>query len=169
MQQIQQASAAWQAKMKPYDTNNDNQLGDNELAAAVQANPNLQTEYQQHQQTLNGLQAPIISARLYALEQIVSKYNEVLKNYATSQNISFVMAPSMLYFYPQSANISKNLVTNMDAALPSVAITPPADFRPKRDTVSLLEDIQEMDLIAAYRMQLQQQQQAGQTQQPSGR
>lgn len=75
----------------------------------------------------------------------------------------------MLYFYPQSANISKNLVTNMDAALPSVAITPPADFRPKRDTVSLLEDIQEMDLIAAYRMQLQQQQQAGQTQQPSGR
>ena len=75
-----------------------------------------------------------------------------------------------MQFAAQGADITPLIVNSLNAKVPSVAIVPPADWRPTRNAAQLFQEIQQT-LITAQLIQQQQAAQQGQQPQqaPAGR
>ena len=154
--------------LQPFDTNANGQLDDSELPA-VQGAANFAQI-----QTLEGEIAAITNqvngARIFAVEQILAQYPAALTEVTTQQQIVMVMQPDTIQFAAQGADITGQITTALNTRLPSVAIVPPADWRPSRNAAQIFQEIQQT-LLTAQLIQQQQaaQQQAPATQVPSGR
>lgn len=149
--------------LQPFDTNGDGQLAEDELPA-LQGSANLQ-QIQTLEQEVGALTQQVNAARIYSIEQILAKYPEALTDVTTQQQIVMVMQPDTLQFAAQGADITPQIVTVLNAKVPSVAIVPPADWRPTRNAAQLFQEIQQT-LLTAQIMQQQQAAQQGQAQQP---
>lgn len=154
--------------LQPFDANGDGQLDDSELPA-LQNSPNVQ-QIQTLEQEVGALNQQVNAARIYAVEQILAKYPEALTEVTTQQQIVMVMQPDTLQFAAQGADITPLIVNSLNAKVPSVAIVPPADWRPTRNAAQLFQEIQQT-LITAQLIQQQQAAQQGQQPQqaPAGR
>jgi len=163
--QIQQRDAKQQelgTLLQPFDTNGNDQLEETE-AAALQSSGSFE-QIQTLEQEIASLTQQVNGARIYSIEQILARYPEALSDVTTQQQIVMVLQPDTLQFAAQGADITQQISTSLNAKVPSVAIVPPADWRPTRNAAQLFQEIQQTLLTAQL---IQQQQAAQQGQQPS--
>jgi len=147
--------------LQPFDTNGNGQLDEAEVPA-LQAAPNF-TQIQTLEQEVAGLTNQVNAARVYAVEQILAQYPAALTEVTTAQQIVMVLQPEVVQFAADGADITPLVSTALNTRVPSVAIVPPADWRPSRNAAQIFQEIQQT-LVQA---QLIQQQQAAQAAQPA--
>jgi Skp family chaperone for outer membrane proteins len=140
------------------DTNKDKNLDQAELDAAIKAKNPLLTQIDTKQKELNAMQDPIIRAQLYSVEQIAMKYEAAQQAVITAKKINIILTPEAFVWAPDAVDVTTAITAELDKAVPSVAITPPADWRPSRQGAALYQSIQQLFNNAA---QLQAAQAAG--------
>ncbi|MGV3769782.1 MAG: OmpH family outer membrane protein [Sphingobium phenoxybenzoativorans] len=108
-------------------------------AAGGKATPALQTQYEQFQQAqqnaqteLQRLGQPIALANAYVEEQIYAKYPDALKTAMTKAKVDLVLRPEATVSYQPIVDLSDEVVTEINALVPSVSITPPAGWQPQQ-------------------------------------
>ncbi len=153
------------------DTNSDGQL----TQAETQANPSVVTQIEQKRNQIITLFQPIAMAQAYAIEQVVADFPNATNQVIQQKNIQILLNPDVIQYAPDSADVTSDIVAALDQRMPSVQTTPPADWRPRQQTIALQQRLQEiiMDIaqqqaIAAARQQ-QQTAQPQATPQPTGR
>ena len=135
------------------DTNKDKELTQAELDAAIKAKNPLLTQIDAKQKEMNTLQDPVILAQLYAVEQIALKYEGAQQAVITAKRINVILAPDAFVWAPESVDVTAAITAELDKAVPSVPITPPAGWRPSRQIGALYQQIQQ--LISAAQQQAQ--------------
>lgn len=103
-------------------------------------NPNQQALQQQYtalqqkenaaQQELARIGQPIARARAYVEEQIVAKLDDALRAAMTRKNVALVVRPEAALSYQPAADITADVTTEINRLVPSVSITPPANWQP---------------------------------------
>lgn len=108
-------------------------------AAGNKPTPAIETQYQQFQQSQQTAQAelqrmgqPIGLANAYVEEQISAKLSDALKAAMTKAKVDLVLSPEATVSYQPTVDITQSVVTELNALVPSVGITPPAGWQPGR-------------------------------------
>ncbi|MDR7153557.1 Skp family chaperone for outer membrane proteins [Sphingobium xenophagum] len=106
-------------------------------AAGNKPTPAIETQYQQYQQTQQTAQAelqrmgqPIAIARAYVEEQLVAKLDDALKAATAKTKSEIVFKKAATESFGAGADITPAVVTELNALVPSVSITPPAGWQP---------------------------------------
>lgn len=162
-EQIQQRRQALQTELQPLldqlDTNKDKNVSDAEIQAAQTAkNPVLdrvRTAQTNAETEIARLSNPASRAELFAIESVLRQYEAAQLAVVNARKISVVLSPEVFMYAPDSANISTAIVTELDKLLPTVGITPPANWQPSRDTVQIQQQLVQMAQIRAYQAQAQ--------------
>lgn len=131
------------------DSNKDKELTQAELDAAIKAKNPLLTQIDTKQKEINQLQDPIIKAQLYAVEQIAMKYEAAQQAVITAKKINVILAPDAFVWAPDAVDVTTAITAELDKSVPSVAIAPPADWRPSRQVGQLYQQIQQLFDTAA--------------------
>lgn len=131
------------------DTNKDKNLDQAEVDAAVKAKSPLLTQIDAKQKEINALQDPIIKAQLYSVEQIAMKYEAAQQAVITAKKINVILAPDAFVWAPDAVDVTTAITAELDRTVPSVGITPPADWRPSRQGAALYQQIQQLFDTAA--------------------
>jgi Skp family chaperone for outer membrane proteins len=126
------------------DTNKDKELTQAELDAAVKAKNPLLTQLDEKQKEINTLQEPIILAQLYAVEQIAVKYEAAQQAVVAAKKISVILAPDAFVWAPEAVDVTSAITAELDKAIPTASITPPAGYRPSRQIGALYQQIQQL-------------------------
>ena len=169
--QLETQQQARQQALQGIDTDGNQQVTDAELQAAQSANTDAFQRYQAIEQQINQLQLPLLRAETYVIEQINAQVGSGIEAVATQRGIGAIVSPESLIYASDAADITDALVARLNQAVPAVAITPPAEWNPRRDTLAIRQQLMQLQQYAAYAQLMQQrQQQQGQTQpQPQGR
>lgn len=144
------------------DTNTDGQLDEAEQAALNENNPTVQ-QINALDEQIGQVQAPIQMARLYVLSQVGQQYAPAVQEVISNRNIQLMVSRDAVIYAADEADVTMAIVEVINTRLPSVASTPPADWRPTEATIGLYEQVQQV--FATARAQ-QQQQGAAQQQAP---
>lgn len=126
------------------DTNKDKELTQAELDVAIKAKSPLLTQIDTKQKEINALQDPIILAQLYAVEQIALKYEAAQQAVVTAKKINVILAPDAFVWAPEAVDVTAAITAELDKSVPSVAIAPPANWRPSRQVGALYQQIQQL-------------------------
>lgn len=126
------------------DTNKDKELTQAELDVAIKAKSPLLTQIDTKQKEINALQDPIILAQLYAVEQIALKFEAAQQAVITAKKINVILAPDAFVWAPESVDVTAAITAELDKSVPSVAIAPPANWRPSRQVGALYQQIQQL-------------------------
>jgi Skp family chaperone for outer membrane proteins len=126
------------------DTNKDKNLDQAEVDAAVKAKNPLLAQIDTKQKEISALQDPIIRAQLYSVEEIAKRYEAAQQAVITAKKISVILTPEAFVWAPDAVDVTTAITAELDKAVPSVAITPPADWRPSRQGASLYQSIQQL-------------------------
>jgi Skp family chaperone for outer membrane proteins len=126
------------------DTNKDKELTQAELDAAIKAKNPLLTQLDEKQKEINTLQEPIILAQLYAVEQIAVKYEAAQQAVVAAKKISVILAPDAFVWAPEAVDVTSAITAELDKAIPTASITPPAGYRPSRQIGALYQQIQQL-------------------------
>jgi Skp family chaperone for outer membrane proteins len=135
------------------DTNKDKELTQAELDVAIKAKSPVLAQLDAKQKEVNALQDPVILAQLYAVEQIALKYEAAQQAVITAKRINVILAPDAFVWAPESADITAAITAELDKAVPAVAITPPAGWRPSRQIGALYQQIQQLINAASQQAQ----------------
>lgn len=133
--QIDQASAreqALQTELQPLVTAYQNaarapNATQATIAPAAQA---LQTRQQAAQAELARLSQPYQRAQTYAIEQISGRLNEAMQGAVRARNVTLLVRPDAALFAQPAADITPAITAELDRLVPSVGITPPANWQP---------------------------------------
>ena len=101
----------------------------NRTALETQANA-IQTRQQTAQRELQNLAQPFGRAQAYAEEQIGSKLEAALKAAMVKRKVSLVVSPQATISYQPAADITGDIVTELNALVPAVSIAVPANWQP---------------------------------------
>ncbi|HSF12083.1 MAG TPA: OmpH family outer membrane protein [Erythrobacter sp.] len=156
-----------QTLLQTFDTNGNKQLEDAEVAAK-QNSPEF-TKLQTVTQEVQALTNQIDFARIYAVEQVAVQYSAALQEVITKQQIKLVIDPSSLIYLAPEADITPQVVTALNAKVPSVGVVPPTGWQPSREGAQIYQEIQQRLVAAQIQRQQQQQQQQGNPAAPAGR
>jgi Skp family chaperone for outer membrane proteins len=126
------------------DTNKDKELTQAELDAAIKAKNPLLTQLDEKQKEINTLQEPIILAQLYAVEQVAVKYEAAQQAVVAAKKISVILAPDAFVWAPEAVDVTSAITAELDKAIPTASITPPAGYRPSRQIGALYQQIQQL-------------------------
>jgi Skp family chaperone for outer membrane proteins len=126
------------------DTNKDKNLDQAEVDAAVKAKSPLLAQIDAKQKEINALQDPIVRAQLYSVEQIALKYEAAQQAVITAKKINVILTPEAFVWAPDAVDVTTAITAELDKAVPSVGITPPADWRPSRQGAALYQSIQQL-------------------------
>ncbi len=126
------------------DTNKDKNLDQAEVDAAVKAKNPLLAQIDTKQKEINALQDPIVRAQLYSVEEIAKRYEAAQQAVITAKKISVILTPEAFVWAPDAVDVTTAITAELDKAVPSVAITPPADWRPSRQGAALYQSIQQL-------------------------
>lgn len=106
-------------------------------AAGNKPTPAIETQYQQYQQYQQSAQAelqrmgqPVGLARAYVEQQIVAKLDDALKAATAKTKSEIVFKKAATESFGASADITPAVITELNALVPSVSITPPAGWQP---------------------------------------
>jgi Skp family chaperone for outer membrane proteins len=119
--QIQPLVTAFQAAQK---APNPNQAA---LQTQVTA---IQTKQQSAQRELQQLSTPFARAQAYAEEQIAAKLEAALKAAMLKRKVNLVLTPQAAVSYQPSADITNDIVAELNTLVPSVSIAVPANWQP---------------------------------------
>ncbi|MDF2495535.1 OmpH family outer membrane protein [Sphingomonas sp.] len=133
--QLDQANArrnAIQAELQPLVTAYQTAArapGASEASLRPQAQA-IQTKQQAAQQELTRLTQPAQRAEAYAIEQISAKLNDAVQAAVRARNVSLLLRPEAALFAQPAADITSSITAELDKSVPSVGITPPANWQP---------------------------------------
>ena len=143
------------ALVRQFDTNGDGQLSEPEQTAA-QANATAVQQLNTLDQTIQQTQAPIQLARVYAIEQIATHYGNALQQVVAAKGISLIVSPASVVYAADAADVTDEIVAQLNTLVPTVSTTVPAGWQPQRQSVQLFQEVQQL-LIAAQQQQQAQQ------------
>ncbi|MFA6218227.1 MAG: OmpH family outer membrane protein [Erythrobacter sp.] len=146
------------------DTNKDGQLSQQE----VQANPAVVQQIQQKEQAMQVASQPIVLAQTYAIEQLINDYPNVQQQVVNQKKIQIMLTPDSIQYAPDAINVTDDMVAVLNQRVPSVQIAPPADWRPRQESLQTQQAVSQI-ILSVVQQQAAQQQAAQQQQQPSGR
>ena len=135
------------------DINKDKELTQAEIDVAVKANSPLLKQIDTKQSEINTLQDPIVLAQLYAVEQIALKYEAAQQAVITAKKINVILTPDSFVWAPEAIDVTPAITAELDKAVPSVTITPPAGWRPSRQIGALYQQIQQLINAATQQAQ----------------
>lgn len=141
------------------DTNSDGQLSDEEVAAAQQNNASVVQQIQGLDEQIAQVQAPMQRARIYVVEQVAAQYGAALQQVVSDKSITLILAPDAIVYGP-NIDVTNDVATALNARVPAVSATVPADWQPNRNSVQTFQQVQQVLLMAAMQQQAQQQGQA---------
>jgi Skp family chaperone for outer membrane proteins len=101
----------------------------NQQALQTQATQ-IQTRQQNAQRELQQLYLPIGRAQAYAEEQVVAKLDQALKAAMNAKRIGLVLQPQATVSYQPVADITNDIIGELNKLVPSVGIVPPANWQP---------------------------------------
>ena len=163
--QIDQKSQQRETLLRQLDTNGDGGLDAAEQQAAQTA-PQIQ-QIQTLENEIAQLSNQVEGARVYAIEQIARQYGAALQQVTQADNLQVVLNRDAIAFATPAASIDAKVAAALNASVPSVQITPPANWQPAQQSVALYQQIAQLLLIAQARQA--QQQQTPATPAPTGR
>jgi Skp family chaperone for outer membrane proteins len=160
--QLDQASARQQALQTematlgaPLDTNKDKRLSDEEIAAAQTARSPILAKMEAAQKAAQAesarLSAPATRAQAWAIEQISQKYSAAVKSVVDSKKISLLLSANSVQYSSPAVDMTDEIKAALDAATPTVSITPPANWQPSQQTVQLQQQFQQLVYLSAVR------------------
>lgn len=148
------------------DSNKDGNVTDAEIQAAQTAkNPaieKIRTAQQNAQNDMARLSNPAARAELFAIESVLRQYEAAQLRVVNARKISVVLSPEVFMYAPDSADISQAITAEIDKTTPTVGITPPADWQPSRETLTIQQQLAQLAQLQAYQQAARQQQAAGQ-------
>lgn len=150
------------------DTDNNKQLTQEELDAAVKANSPVLKSIETEEKAIQQLQTPAIKAQMYAVENIFNEYSNAQQQVVSNKKIGVILSQDAFLYAPPQADVTNDITAVLDTRIPSVSTTPPADWQPQRNTVALHQQLQQL-LVASARNQAAQQQQTPAAAQPASR
>lgn len=149
------------------DTNKDKNLTQEELDAAIKAKNPLLSQLEAKEREVAQLQQPMVAAQAFAVESIADRYAAAQQQVVTQKKISLILTPDAFIWAPDAVDVTKAVTAALDLAVPTVGITPPANWQPKQSTGQLYEQVQQR-LVAAARVQAIRNAQAQQAAQQQG-
>ncbi len=90
----------------------------------------IQTKQQAAQQELARLTQPAQRAEAYAIEQISAKLSDAVQAAVRARNVTLLLRPEAALFAQPAADITPAITAELDKSVPSVGITPPANWQP---------------------------------------
>ncbi|WP_417609485.1 OmpH family outer membrane protein [Parasphingorhabdus sp.] len=141
------------------DTDNNKQLTQEELDAAVKAKSPVLQSIQTEENEIQKLQTPAIKAQMFAIQEIFKEYSNAQQQVVTNKKIAVILSPDAFLYAPPQTDVTDDITAVLDTRVPSVSITPPANWQPQRNIVSLHQQLQQL-LVASARNQAAQQQPA---------
>lgn len=139
------------------DTDNNKQLTQEELDAAVKAKSPVLQSIQTEEAEIQNLQTPAIKAQMFAIQEIFKEYSNAQQQVVTNKKIAVILSPDAFLYAPPQTDVTDDITAVLDSRVPSVSITPPANWQPQRNIVSLHQQLQQL-LVASARNQAAQQQ-----------
>ncbi len=100
------------------------------LEAKIQA---FQTKGQAAQAELQRLAVPFARPQAYVRDQIEGKLEQALKTAMTAKKVGVVLRPEATIAFLPASDITPDVVTQLNALIPSASITPPANWQPGQD------------------------------------
>lgn len=101
----------------------------NQAALQTQAQA-IQTREQAAQAELSRLTAPAQRAQAYAIEQISGRLSDAVQAVVRARNVTMLVRPDAVLFANPTADVTAAITTELDRLVPSVGITPPANWQP---------------------------------------
>ena len=90
----------------------------------------IQTKQQAAQAELARLTQPAQRAEAYAIEQISAKLSDAVQSAVRARNVTLLLRPEAALFAQPAADITPAITAELDKTVPSVGITPPANWQP---------------------------------------
>ncbi|ONF97576.1 OmpH family outer membrane protein [Sphingomonas jeddahensis] len=90
----------------------------------------IQTKQQAAQAELSRLTQPAQRAEAYAIEQISAKLSDAVQAAVRARNVTLLLRPEAALFAQPAADITSAITAELDKSVPSVGITPPANWQP---------------------------------------
>ena len=89
-----------------------------------------QTKGQAAQTELQRLALPFARPQAYVREQVEAKVEQALRAAMTAKKVGVVLRPEAAFAYQPASDLTTDVVTQLNALIPSVGITPPANWQP---------------------------------------
>jgi Skp family chaperone for outer membrane proteins len=145
--QINARRTAEQQELTPLlttlDTNHDQQFSQAEIDAAKAAkNPaiaKIQTAQENADKDVARMQQPIVLAQAYAAELILQQYEGAQNRVVQAKKVSMILSPEAFIYAPDGVDITPAVTAELDKVLPSVPVTPPANWQPQEGTMMFLQ------------------------------
>jgi Skp family chaperone for outer membrane proteins len=150
------------------DTDNNKQLTQEEIDSAVRAKNPVLASIETEENEIQKLQTPAIKAQMFAVENIFKEYSNAQQQVVSDKKIGVILSPDAFIYAPPQTDVTDAITAVLDTRVPAVSTTPPADWQPQRNTVSLHQQLQQL-LVASARNQAAQQQQQPPAAQPATR
>jgi Skp family chaperone for outer membrane proteins len=133
--QLDQATArrnALATELKPlYDAFQKARSAPNPNQASLQQQAQtIQQKEEAGKQELARLQQPAARAQAYALEQISSHLQQAIQTVVQQKNVSLLLRPESAFFAQPSVDITSAITAELNRVVPSVSISPPANWQP---------------------------------------
>jgi Skp family chaperone for outer membrane proteins len=90
----------------------------------------IQTKQQAAQAELARLTQPAQRAEAYAIEQISAKLSDAVQAAVRARNVTLLLRPEAALFAQPAADITPAITAELDKTVPTVGITPPANWQP---------------------------------------
>lgn len=90
----------------------------------------IQTREQAAQTEINRLTQPAQRAQAYALEQISNQLRTAVDGAVQKKKVSLLLRPEAALFAQPTTDITADITTELDRLVPTVSITPPANWQP---------------------------------------
>lgn len=90
----------------------------------------IQTKQQAAQQELSRLTQPAQRAEAYAIEQISARLSDAVQAAVRARNVTLLLRPDAALYAQPAADITPAITAELDRTVPSVGITPPANWQP---------------------------------------
>jgi Skp family chaperone for outer membrane proteins len=149
LDQLDQKAQQRQTLLAQLDKNHDKQVNDAELKAAKTAKSPVLRQIDQIEKDMSTLQRPAITAQLFALEQVLQRYSAAQTKVIADRHIGLLVRPDSVMYETPAADVTDTITAELDRSVPSVSITPPANWQPTETAMRLQQQINELSQIAS--------------------
>jgi Skp family chaperone for outer membrane proteins len=138
-----------QTVLKTLDKNHDNNVDQAELNAAEKLKSPALKQVDTIEKEIQRLQQPAQIAQVFAIESIAKQYQAAMTKVVTDRRIGVILKPDSFVYAPDAADVTSSITAALDQTVPSVSITPPANYQPSQTGVELYREIQQLRQLAA--------------------
>jgi Skp family chaperone for outer membrane proteins len=103
--------------------------------ATLQAKVNAyRTAQQNAQREIGNLSAPFQRPTLYAAQQVEDKLDQAVKAAMTAKGVKIIVSPQAVLAVAPEANMTNDIVAQLNTLVKTVSTTPPANWQPGQPT-----------------------------------